>query len=287
MTRRRLAAVLALAVLLAGCAGGLGGDGGGDAGRTVNPALAETPTASPTPTPARDYPLGVTADRVSVGTVSTEHDRVLSGRDSTVRFDRIVVAENGTTLATSRGVIESAGDRLSYRIVTEGSPPDGSGFAAAEFAVWSNRSLTTVRSVNEDGDVRYRVLRGASEEAVETDDSGEGLVYAALVDTEVRLAGTTTVDGETLYVLRAEHDRLDRTIGPPTRNHSVVAYVTEEGVVRSYQVRYTATYETANGSVTATTTEQFRVTLGDTTAAPPTWVGEALRTEGEQSESEE
>jgi len=281
MTRRRSAAALAvvLAVLLAGCAGGLGGDAGGDAGRTVNPALAETPTASPTPTPSEGYPLGVTTDRVSVGTVATEHGRVLSGRNSTVRFDRIVVAENGTTLATTRGVIEGTDDRFSSRVVTEGRPPDGSGFPAAEFAVWSNRSLTAIRSVNDSGDARYRVLRGASEDAVATDDTGEGLVYAALVDAEVRPVGTTTVDGETLYVLRAEHDRLNRTIGPSTRNHSVIAYVTGEGVVRSYQVRYTATYETDDGTVTATTTEQFRVTVGDTAAAPPEWVREALATE--------
>lgn len=268
--------VLALLVSLAGCGGGVGGDAGA---RTVNPALADTPTVSPTPTPEPDYPPGVTADGVDVGELTTAHDRGLARRNSTVRFERSVVAANGTTLSVRRSVTESARERLGFRIEVNGSLPGEAGPPLSTFAFWTNGSVTAIRSVAENGSPTYQVVPGRPPTVTAVDDSGEGVLFAAFAETAPRLAETKTVDGEQRYVIRAERDRLNRTGRPPVRNFSAVAVVTQDGVVRSYEVRYTRTYETPAGPVTATTTERFRVTVGETTAAPPPWVAAALRAE--------
>ncbi|WP_435062579.1 DUF7537 family lipoprotein [Halobaculum sp. EA56] len=282
MTRPSLAVAVVCVVLLAGC--GAGGDRGG--GRTVNPALAGTPTASPTPTPAPDYPPGVTADGVDVRALTAAHDRALVRRNSTVRFSRTVVAADGTTLATRESVTEHAGDRLGFRLVANGSLPGEPDPALRSFAFWTNGSVTAIRSVNGTGAVSYQVVPGRPATLTGVDDSGEGLVFAAFAGTDARVAGTATVDGEEMTVIRAEHDRLNRSGRPTVRNLTAVAYVTDEGVVRSFELRYTATYGEGDDAVVATTTERFRATVGDTAAAPPDWVDEAIRTGSDGSDED-
>lgn len=275
MGRRTAAVALAvvLPLLLAGCAGvGGAGDGGG---RTVNPALAHTPSPAPTPTPAPDYPPGVTADGVDAVALAAAHDGALAGRRSVATFERTVVAANGTTLSTTRSVIESAGDRLRFRIVTTGDRPGEPPSPVSSLAFWTNGSVTAIRTETATGAVDYRYVPGRPRAVAEVDDSGEGLVRGALAGTGARPVGTTVADGETLYVLRADRAALDRIGEPTARDLAVVASVTREGVVRSYERRFAATYDTAAGTVAATTTERFRVSLGGTDAAPPAWVSEA------------
>ncbi|WP_348607879.1 DUF7537 family lipoprotein [Halobaculum rarum] len=282
MRRPVLTLAVAVAVLLAGCGAGAGGDGG----RTVNPALATTPTASPTPTPEPSNPPGVTADSVDVTTLAASHDRTLRDVNSTVRFRRTVVAANGTVLSTRHSVIEHAGSRLGGDYVRNGSLPGEDSPPIRAFAFWTNGSVTALRTVDDDGAVSYRAVPGEPPTVASTDDSGEEQVLAAFDGTDVRLTGTVAVAGERLFVLAAEHERLDRN-GNRVENFSVTAYVTEEGIVRGYEVRYTATYGSGNESVTATVVERFRVTTGDTDAAPPAWVDEALDAEEEGEGQEE
>ncbi|QZX98482.1 DUF7537 family lipoprotein [Halobaculum rubrum] len=271
MRRPVLTLALAFAVLLAGCGAG----GGGDGGRTVNPALATTPTASPTPTPEPGYPPGVATDAVDVPTLAASHDRALRDVNSTVRFRRTVVAANGTTLSTRHSVIEQAGGRLGGDYVRNGSLPGANGPPIRAFAFWTNGSVTALRTVDDDGAVSYRGVPGEPPTIANTDDSGEEQVLAAFDGTDVRPTGTVAVAGERLFVLAAEHERLNRS-GVRVENFSATAYVTEAGIVRGYELRYTATYGTGTDSVTATVVERFRVTTGDTDARPPAWVDEAL-----------
>jgi hypothetical protein len=271
MHRAVLSVAFAVAVVLAGCGGAPGGDAGE---RTVNPALANTPTVSPTPTPQPAYPPGVAADGVDVTTLATAHDRALREVNSTVRFRRTIVAANGTVVSTRRSVTESAGDRLGFDYVQNGSPPGADGSAIRAFAFWTNGSVTALRTADGSG-VSYQTVSGQPPAVASTDDSGEGLLFAALDGTNVQLAETIAVDGERLYVLSAHHDRLNRSGRRPMENFSAVAYVTDDGVVREYEVRYTATYGSGDDRVTARTVERFRVTVDDTAAAPPAWVDDA------------
>lgn len=267
--------VVALAVLLAGCGAGPGDDGG----RTVNPALATTPTASSTPTPDPGHPPGISGTGVDVPTLAASHDRALRDVNSTVRFRRTVVAANGTVLSTRRSVIEQAGSRLGGDYVRNGSPPGEDSPPIKGFAFWTNGSVTALRTVDAGGAVSYRAVPGEPPTIANTDDSGEELVVDAFAGTDLRLDRPVVVAGERLYLLTADHERLDRGDDRVARNFSATAYVTERGVVSGYELRYTATYGTENESVTATVTERFRVTTGDTDAAPPAWVEEAWRAE--------
>lgn len=260
-----------LLVLLAGCGAG----GGGDGGRTVNPALASTPTASPTPTPEPGYPPGVSADAVDVTTLAASHDRALRDVNSTVRFRRTVVAANGTVLSTRHSVVERAGVRVGASYVRNGSVPGEEGPPIRAFAFWTNRSVTALRTVGDDGGVSYRAVPGRPPTVANADDSGEEQVRSAFEGTTPRVADTVAVAGDRLFVVVAERDRLDRD-GNRAEDFNATAYVTDDGIVRGYEVRYTATYGSGNESVTATVVERFRVTTGDTDAAPPAWVDVAL-----------
>ncbi|UIO99407.1 hypothetical protein Hbl1158_12870 [Halobaculum sp. CBA1158] len=275
MDRRTVVLAVACATLLAGCGGVAGGGvAGGDVDdrATVNPALAGTPTASPTPTPAPSYPPGVDADGVDVETLIAEHNEALWRTSSAVRFSRTVVAANGTTLATRRSVTESDDERVRYRVEVDGAPPGSSPPGFASFAFWTNGSVTVVQSVDDAGNASSWEVSSLPETDDTPDDSGEDLLIDAFAGTEPRLVNATAVDGEELSVLRVEHERLNRTDRRPLRNVSGTLYVTDEGVVREYRLRYTATYDTESGPVTATTTERFRVTVGDATATAPDWV---------------
>ncbi|MFC6794708.1 hypothetical protein ACFQFH_10650 [Halobaculum halobium] len=215
--------VVAVAVLLAGCGAGTGSDGG----RTVNPALADTPTASPTPTAQPSYPPGVTAERVDVRTLARSHDRALRDVNSTVRFRRTAVAANGTVLSTRRSVIERASGRLGGDYVRNGSLPGEDAPPIRGFAFWTNGSVTALRTVDDDGTVSYRAVPGEPPTVASTDDSGEGLLVAAFDGTGVRLTDTVAIAGERLYVLTAERERLNRS-GTRVENFSATAYITEE-----------------------------------------------------------
>lgn len=272
MRRSVLTLGVACVVLLAGCGAGVDGDGG----RTVNPALETTPTASPTPMSEPDNPPGVTAAGVDVTTLAASHDRALRDVNSTVRFRRTAVAENGTVLSTRRSVIEHAGSRLGGDYVRNGSVPGEDGPPIRAFAFWTNGSVTALRTVDDDGAVSYRAVPGEPPTVASTDDSGEGQLLAAFDGTDPRVTDTVAIAGERLFVLAAEHDRLDRRDGRTVENFSATAYVTEASIVRGYEVRYTTTYKTRNESVTAIVTERFSVTTGDTDAAPPAWVDMAL-----------
>ncbi|MFC7135499.1 hypothetical protein [Halobaculum litoreum] len=268
MFRPLVVVAVAVALVTAGC--GAGGDGGE---RTINPALATTPTTTPTATPAPTYPPGVGPDGVDARVLAGNHDRVLDRVNSTVRVERAVVDANGTTVSTTAIRIESAGPRLRYRVNESGGLPDQFVSPFPVFEFWTNGTVTATRSVDGDGNVTVRRIRGEPPTIAGADDTGEDSVFGAVVGTNARLVDTRTVDGETLYVVRADHEELDRRRGPPLRDYRLNATVTEAGVVLAYDLRFTATYDADDGSsLTATTTERFRAEVGGSAAAPPPWV---------------
>ncbi len=262
-------------MLVAGC-----GAGSDDGSRTVNPALAETPTFTATPAVTETYPPGTGPDGVDARVLAGRHDRALDRVNSTVHIEQRVVTANGTTLSATDIAVESAGPRVHYRVNETGGLPGEFVSPFPTFEFWTNGSVTVTRAVNAAGDVTVRRIQGQPPTIGGTDDSGEEAVFGAVVGTDARVVGTATVDDEELFVVRADHDRLNRTGRVTYRNYSLVAYVTPEGVVRSYELQFTATYDTENGSVVATTTEQFRSSVGGSVATPPPWVVDATRSVG-------
>ncbi|MFC7069640.1 DUF7537 family lipoprotein [Halobaculum lipolyticum] len=270
MFRPLVVVAVAVALVTAGCGATGGGDGGA---RTVNPALAETPTATATATPEPTYPPGVRPDGVDARVLAGNHDRMLDRVNSTVRVDRRVVDANGTTVSATDVRIESSGPRLHYRVDERGGLPDQFVSPFPVFEFWTNGTVTVTRSVDAGGNATVRRIEGQPPTIAAADDTGEESVFGAVRGTNARLVGTETVDGETVYVVRAAHDDLDRRGGPPVRDVRLNATVTEAGVVLAYDLSFTATYERPDGgTLVATTTERFRTELGGEAASPPPWV---------------
>ncbi|MFC7135497.1 hypothetical protein [Halobaculum litoreum] len=137
------AAALALACLLV-CAGCAGFGGAGDAGaRTVNPALAETPTATPTrPTPTGGFPAGVSRDGVDVEALIDGHRAALTNGSGswTVSLTRTVEGPEGV-VERSAARVAVAGDRSLYTF----ERVRGDNRLAS--AHWSNASVSASRRV--------------------------------------------------------------------------------------------------------------------------------------------
>ncbi|WP_435147693.1 hypothetical protein [Halobaculum sp. P14] len=282
MSQGGVAAAVAVAVLVvtAGC-GAVGGPGGsGDDARTVNPALRETPTATATPTPGP--PPGVGRGNVSVWVVTNAHEDALDGRSVTVRYRRTVVAANGTALATVTETRRRDGDALLYELRTGGANPNAVAVPSWNASVWTNGTWTATRRVfgergppGEDGSggaVRYGTVDGRPAWSG-VDGTGADLLRATLAPLTLEYAGTTTRGGERLFVLRATDAWAADGYPSGVSNVSLAAFVTADGVVRSYRLRYDAVY----GGVRATSTARFRVTgVGTTTVDRPAWVADAV-----------
>ncbi|QLG27819.1 hypothetical protein HUG10_09755 [Halorarum halophilum] len=263
--------VVAVVLLLAGCSGLSGGDDAG--GRTVNPNLQGTvsPTASPTPTP--EYPSGVTAEGVDPWILANAHHRTLASDGATVRSNRTIVGPDGVTLATVESRYERSGSRVASGFTVGGAAPERVGVPGFDYALWSDGNETATMRTRPDGEAEYSHFTGSPPSSLVVPGTGRDAVYRVLADVNVTVAGPEVVDGETRFPLRAESDRVER-VGAPTRsNYSLVASVTEDGVVRSYRVRYE---EEREGVGVVSIREEFRVSdLGNTTVPPPQWVEDA------------
>ena len=263
--------VVAVVLLLAGCSGLSASDDA--AVRTVNPALQGTvsPTASPTQTP--EYPPGVTAEGVDAWILANAHHRTLSSAGATVRTNRAIVGPDGTTLATVESRYERSGSHVASGFTVGGAAPERVGVPGFDYALWSDGNETSTRRTRPDGEAEYTHFSGSPPSSLGGPGTGRDAVYRVLADVNVTVVGPEVVDGEPRFLLRAEGDRVER-VGAPTRsNYSLVAAVTERGVVRSYRVRYD---EEREGVGTVSIRETFLVNdVGNTTVTPPPWVEEA------------
>ncbi len=235
----------------------------------MNPALAGTPTASPTPaTPAR--PPGVNASGVDRRALVAAHEDALDGRSLTVETSRRVVADNGTVVLDSARRSRTDGLAQFYRARVSETPYRRAGGRVFNVSYWRNDTVTVRRwadgndsvSVTLDTDVPARSL---------FDRTGASAVESLLAGYELRYAGTTTRDGETLYVLTEAN--AEQPFRPLRTNVSLRALVARGGVVRSI----TVTYRTVEYGPPARARAQFRVTnVSDTEVPRPRWVDEAL-----------
>lgn len=263
---------VALLLVLAGCGGLTGSDD--VEGRTVNPDLQEIPSATPSPSPTPTRPPGVSAAEVDAWILANAHHRALQRRGATVASNRTITAANGTTLATVVTTTERVGVRVQYASVVGGEAPMAVGVPTFGYSLWSDGNETAMRWTRPDGRVEYTYFTDAPPESFVGSRTGRDAVYRALADVNVTVVGTNVTDDGTQYVLSAEADRVERVGGPTLLNYSVVATVTEQGVVRSYRVRYEERRENVG---VVTIRESFRVSrVGNTTVERPDWFGDAV-----------
>ncbi len=218
----------AVLVVLAGCAGG---------GPTTETAeTTHAPTESPTSTATASDESGLTlavGATVELETLARAHAKLLENRSYTLRVDR-------------RG-----GPRV--------TSVDGSGLARIDDTfrgTFFQTDEAAFRNRTEDGTHRY-VARPA------TLNLSTGADLIAATSGGLVVTNTTTVDGETRYVLTPGIDYANASGPRPYRR----AVATESGLVTNYT---SGTFYPDRG---IDVVESFTVTgVGETTVEPPRWV---------------
>lgn len=255
--------------------------GGGDTGDP-------TPTVTPAPVPAEEsLAPGVSDEGVTnPRALADAHADVISNTSYRLTVNRTVRAANGTLRERLSLELALATDR-SYRVDTATAGPEAPVFLGtppANATFWSNGS-TYVRKLTRDGQTTYNTfdpVEGAGTWqywARTVPFGGEQATPRAFlrrtfgaVDTEV--VGRTGANGTTVYRLRgnATAERLDAEVANP-RNVSLVATVTEGGLVASLSLRYVGTMDGERVRVTRTVAYSD---VGSTTVEPPPWFDRAI-----------
>lgn len=260
---RRKAAALALLLAFAGCADAVG-SGGDASGRTVNPALADTPTA--TPTPPGGFPAGVDRDGVTVERVIDAHRGALANGSWTVAFTRTVSGPNGTVERSRARVLVNGSRTLSTFERVRGDDRLAS-------AHWSNGTAAASRRVDWEGAVDLEGRPGDPGVPMGLDPTGGTWLHAAFLDINPRYAGTESTDRGTVTVLRGEAGRIERSGVPDRTTVRLRARIGDDGVVRSLSLRY----EVFLGDDPGVVSIDLRTTAaGSTTVPRPEWVDRAL-----------
>lgn len=271
---QRVTAVVAISVCLvvAGCAGFAGGDGGP---RTVNPALAETPTE--TPTPPGGYPTGVDRDGVDTEELIAAHRTALGNGSWTVTLTRTVAGEN-ETIERSQAVVRVDGPNLLYGFERV------RGENRLATAHWSNATASASRRVSWRGNVTLSANPSEAGGPTGLDPTGGAWLSAIFVDMRAEYAGTEqTADGP-ITVLEATAGRIERSGVPDRRQVRLRARVDSAGVVRSVVLQY----DVFLGDDPATIRIALRTDeVGTTTVPRPDWVDRALANATTANESDE
>ncbi len=258
--------MLTILVVLGGCGGTFGTGDSGQPSETVS----WSPT--PSPTPERTLPPGVSETAVDAATLAEAHHLALARAAVTVETRRLINASNGTTLADVRTTTRSNGSRIAYQYAATGAAPRVAGITPSAFSYWSDGDETLYRSVDSNGTVTYAVLPSEAQAPLDVSTTGRDRVFGALSVMDPRLDGTRSKDGLKLYVLRAEAKRIERPRGSDWQNVSLTATVTEGGVVTMYRLRY----ETRFNETAVAVEEQFRVqNVTETVVSQPDWYEEA------------
>ncbi|EMA28924.1 DUF7537 family lipoprotein [Haloarcula japonica] len=269
-------------VVTAGC-GGFGFSGGDESSASVTPA--PVPTDAATTYPAGVGPTGVTSPSL----LGSAHGDRLNGTGYTLTMNRTVRYANGSlrshlriqvALDANRTYLTDISVRGHAAPVLLGRPP-----ATASF--WSDGD-TYLRRLVRDNQTVYNEY--------DPPDSYAGTwrywVHAAALNGRPAVDVTRTVapfhtrtlqsqqsDG-TVYVVRGDRlrENTSSTAWTSRENATLVAHVTQSGLVRDYRTEYTTVTDTGE-PVTVTRTVRFTA-VGNTTVGPPPWYDRARSTPG-------
>jgi len=252
---RAMAAVVALALVLAGCSG------------FVQPDSPETVTPVAVPTDGAGYPPGVSDDAVVPSTLASAHARTLATTNYTLVTRQRVTDSNGTVLRrtnhtryvaankTYAGQFRQNGTELNTFTTRIDYWTNGS-IVAARYDNRANRRNQVTWPVRDDGPVsdlsERRTIRGIGE-AVD-------LSVADRSDGSVALVGTRFTNPDRL--------RTPLFVSDP-HNVSVRLRVNHDGTVSAFRLVFDA--ERSDQQVRVT--QEMRLqNVGSTTVAQPEWV---------------
>lgn len=269
-------------VVTAGC-GGFGFSDGGDSSTPVTPAAV--PTSSATTYPAGVGSTGVTSPSL----LGSAHGTRLNGTGYTLAMNRTVRYANGSlrshlrvrvALDANRTHLANISVRGHAAPVLLGRPP-----ATASF--WSDGDTYLRRLARDNqtiyneydppdsyaGTWRYWVHSAALNGRPAAD------VTRTVAPFHTRISQSQQSDGR-VYVIRGDRLREDTTstAWASRKNATLVAHVTQSGLVRHYRTEYTTVTDDGE-PVTVTRTVRFTA-VGNTTVGPPPWRDRAQSTPG-------
>ena len=278
--RRQL--LVLIVVVTAGC-GGFGFSGGDDPSASVTPA--PVPTSSATTYPAGVGSTGVTSPSL----FGSAHGDRLNGTGYTLTMNRTVRYANGSlrshlrvhvALDANRTYLTNISVRGHAAPVLLGRPP-----ATASF--WSDGDTYLRRLVRDNqtiyneydppdsyaGTWRYWVHSAALNGRPAAD------VTRTVAPFHTRTTRSQQSDG-TAYVIRGDRlrENTTSTTWAARENATLVAHVTQSGLVRYYRTGYTTVTDSGD-PVTVTRTVRF-TSVGNTTVGPPSWRDRAQSTPG-------
>jgi hypothetical protein len=276
---RRLASSIALALLvvLAGCSGLPGSGTPTDGGTTPTPTPTATtdtptptPTATPSPSPETVAPGLTESGVVDAWALAREHKTTLRSVSRTVQVERTVTAADGTTLARVETTVDRSGPLVpgTYRRTVSGSAPGSVGEPTTDLAVWTNGTATVTKT-------------GSGDAATYTNSSGRASVFGSdgtrwqtlfllFTGTNVTVTDERTRNGVSAYRVESTGQPSGDSRFASYANVSLTAVVSEDGIVRRYELSYDRSIDGRQ----VTVTESVRFTdLTSTEVTKPTWYG--------------
>jgi hypothetical protein len=266
--------LVALAVVLAGC-----------------PALGpQSPAADGGTVTPDTYPPGVTADGViDPATLADAHVAVTENASYTVVSNRTIRYTNGSLVSRLSVRLRLAADRQFHVRTTTGGPDGplllGTPPAAAEY--WSNGSVY-VRALTREGRTTYNRF-SPPDTFVGTwrywrstvpfggqDGHARETIHNLFSDVPTALAGTASAGTTTVYRLAGEGARDDsfaKAGSGPVDGVTVAAEVTEDGLVRRFDLSYVTFVDGHSARVNWTLSY---LEVGNTTAPAPEWFDRAV-----------
>lgn len=274
---RRLASSIALALLvvLAGCSGLPGSGTPTDGGTTpTSTATTDTPTPTPTatqsPSPETVAPGLTESGVVDAWALAREHKTTLRSVSRTVQVERTVTAADGTTLARVETTVDRSGPLVpgTYRRTVSGSAPGSVGEPTTDLAVWTNGTATVTKT-------------GSGDAATYTNSSGRASVFGSdgtrwqtlfllFTGTNVTVTDERTRNGVSAYRVESTGQPSGDSRFASYANVSLTAVVSEDGIVRRYELSYDRSIDGRQ----VTVTESVRFTdLTSTEVTKPGWYG--------------
>ncbi|GCF13060.1 hypothetical protein Harman_09950 [Haloarcula mannanilytica] len=263
---RAVAAVVTLAVVLAGCSG------------FVQQDSPETVTPAPVPTDGAGYPPGVSDDAVVPQALANAHARTLATTNYTLVTRQRVTDRNGTVLRRSNHTRYVAVNKTTYAGQFRQNGTELNVFTT-RIDYWTNGSIVAAQ-YDERADRPHRVTWTVRDDGPISDLSerrtilgiGEAvdLSVASRNDDGVILAGTRLTNPDRLVTPLFVSD---------PRNVSVRLRVSHDGTVTALRLAFDAEWSDQWVRVT----QDIRVTnIGSTTVVKPDWVANTTQRSDQQ-----